>query len=300
MSFSTEVKDNIINLKFKNKCCKKSFLYGAAMGAEIADGRLSIKMTHKNSAAFTAEIAKNIFKVKDLTVDESKRGAICTTALHFSLPTAVKLLSDIDSGVNVCDELDEIFSCNSCASYFFAGAFCSCGSVSDPQKSYTAELLFHNKNRAMFTKNIFEGYTDLTPGMCKKSRGYSVYFRNGDGVAGLLTLFQINTVVFDFLNQQFENQLRFEEQRATNCVAKNIQKSVSASSVHTHAIQKLIDHDKFYLLSDELMLTAKLRIENPELSLKALASLHTPPITKSGLNHRLEKIIKISEELTED
>ena len=38
------------------------------------------------------------------------------------------------------------------------------------------------------------------------------------------------------------------------------------------------------------MQTALLRIENDDVSLSELALMHEPPISKSGLNHRLEKI----------
>jgi len=37
--------------------------------------------------------------------------------------------------------------------------------------------------------------------------------------------------------------------------------------------------------------TAMLRYEHPDLPLKDLAVLHNPPLTKSGLNHRLRKIV---------
>jgi DNA-binding protein WhiA len=50
-------------------------------------------------------------------------------------------------------------------------------------------------------------------------------------------------------------------------------------------------------LSEELRETARLRLENPDVSLAELALLHEPPITKSGLNHRIQKIIIAAEEL---
>ena len=42
---------------------------------------------------------------------------------------------------------------------------------------------------------------------------------------------------------------------------------------------------------------ALLRLENPDMSLKALGELLENPIGKSGVNHRLQKIHDFAEEL---
>ena len=49
-----------------------------------------------------------------------------------------------------------------------------------------------------------------------------------------------------------------------------------------------------HLLPDELKETATLREDFPELSLADLAAKHSPPITKSGLNHRLKKLLELA------
>jgi DNA-binding protein WhiA len=38
--------------------------------------------------------------------------------------------------------------------------------------------------------------------------------------------------------------------------------------------------------------TARIRAENEDATLYELAQLHNPPITKSGVNHRLKKIME--------
>ncbi len=297
MSFSTRVKKDIISFNFKNKCCKKAFFHGALMGADISDGNITLKVSDSEVADLLMYIASTVYKIREIDISETKRGFYNITTMKFSLRTAEMLLSDIDNGIDTDVVFDSLFACNSCLSYFFCGLFCAVGSVSDPEKSYMLELSLPNMQRAEKINDIFSTHTDLAPGMTKRKNGYSLFFRNGDAVGGFLTICHLSTIVFDFLNQQFENQLRADENRATNLVASNIQRAVNAGTPQIQAIQKLIEKDRFYMLSDELRQTARLRLENPELSLKALASLHNPPITKSGLNHRLEKIMKLSQEI---
>ena len=71
-------------------------------------------------------------------------------------------------------------------------------------------------------------------------------------------------------------------------------RAVSASAKHIQAIEKLKHNGKLYKLSDEIQTTAELRLENPDMPLIELARLHNPPITKSGLNHRISKIMDLA------
>ena len=45
---------------------------------------------------------------------------------------------------------------------------------------------------------------------------------------------------------------------------------------------------------------AVLRAENTEVSLKELGQMLTPPVGKSGVNHRLRKISEIADELRQN
>ena len=56
-----------------------------------------------------------------------------------------------------------------------------------------------------------------------------------------------------------------------------------------------MDSHRIDILAEELRETAMIRIDNPEATLTELALLHTPPISKSGLNHRLQKLCQEAE-----
>ena len=55
-------------------------------------------------------------------------------------------------------------------------------------------------------------------------------------------------------------------------------------------LEKLKENGFLEDLSREILVTAELRLEYPEATLSELAELHNPPISKSGLSHRLSKI----------
>ena len=62
------------------------------------------------------------------------------------------------------------------------------------------------------------------------------------------------------------------------------------------AINRLMEKGKFDSLPAELRQTALLRYQNPDAALDELARLHSPVISKSGLNHRLQKLLLAAEE----
>ena len=60
-------------------------------------------------------------------------------------------------------------------------------------------------------------------------------------------------------------------------------------------IEYLEKTDRLYSLPQELLTAALLRRDNPDATLKELCRVSTEPLTVSGLNHRLNKIITIYE-----
>ena len=60
------------------------------------------------------------------------------------------------------------------------------------------------------------------------------------------------------------------------------------------AIRKIEREIGIENLPENLQETALLRIANPEASLSDLAMLSDPPVSKSGLSHRLRKLVEIS------
>jgi DNA-binding protein WhiA len=85
----------------------------------------------------------------------------------------------------------------------------------------------------------------------------------------------------------------------TNFENANLEKISKASAEQIDAINLIIKKGKFDTLPDELKQTAKLRLDNIELSTQEIGVISNPPISKSGITHRMRKLINISKELEE-
>ena len=84
--------------------------------------------------------------------------------------------------------------------------------------------------------------------------------------------------------------------RACNCENANTQRTVSASVEVRFAIKRLRESGRFNSLPDELKKTAELREKYPEESLSDLVLLYEGGISRSGLNHRMKKLVELSKE----
>ncbi|MEG2036544.1 MAG: DNA-binding protein WhiA, partial [Ruthenibacterium sp.] len=65
------------------------------------------------------------------------------------------------------------------------------------------------------------------------------------------------------------------------------------------AIAYLRRHGALTVLPEALREAAKLREAMPDISLKDLAEQFEPPLSKSGLSHRMKKIEQLADEMRE-
>ncbi len=296
MSFSSQVKDELNSLQIKRNCCKKAYILGSLASAYVNEGIICVKVTEDSTAALLCGLLKTIYKIEP-EKREIKRGCYSATELRFRSAKITDFLSFADefSGSDEdIETLDSYFSCENCKRVFARAAFCTAGSISDPKKSYTFEIHAANDTRVWLIHSILEEIVSEAPGITSRNEKFSVFYKNNSAIEDALTVLGANKTLFEFLDSYVEKDLRNYENRATNCVTSNIAKSVSASAIYIEAIEALIATGAFEELSSEIRATAALKLANPSLTLSELAEIHTPTISKSGLNHRLKKILELA------
>lgn len=91
--------------------------------------------------------------------------------------------------------------------------------------------------------------------------------------------------------------LRNKTNRKTNSEIANINKTAQAAALQIEAIEKIKRCKGLNSLSDDLKQVALLRLEYPEYSLRDIGQELTPKISRSGVNHRIQRIMEIAEAL---
>ena len=291
MSFSNEVKAELLSLQLKKNCCKKALLLGLLYNADIdKSGVGSAEFFSLDAAKSAAEL---LGAVASPNITDMVRGGRHYYKLEFSSKSLASFAYKVENGESIYKAA--AFRCEICYAAFIRGVLISSSAVNDPRKGYHLEIALSADNAARLPAlaKVIE-YNGFEPKMLTREKKVSVYFKSNTQISDLLSFAGAMRSSFDFANVCIERDIRNNENRATNCVAKNISKSVGATRKQIDAINKLIECHRFDLLSKELAETATLRLENEDISLAELARLHEPPITKSGLSHRLAKICELA------
>lgn len=181
---------------------------------------------------------------------------------------------------------------------FVRGAFLSCGSVTDPEKGYHLEFAVSFRNLCMDICRIVREIQDCSVAIKMLSRGgaYIAYVKDSEQITDLLTYMGAVNASMSIMGTKMLKQVRNTANRRANSEIANLQKTASASANQIKAIKRLKKSGKYNLLPDELKIVADLRYEYPELTLRQLGEMLDPPISRSGVNHRLEKIIRFAED----
>lgn len=304
MSYSTKVKKALSEttaveigletgeIKTVNKCCALSFFYGAMLfSKKLNKDTMTISLENEKLLEILTYIMIHHFLAKP-TVRQIEKGGKTKFEVSFKRELIAKDLAEIlfdDSEV-----MPYYFECKNCLKYFVRGAFLTSGNITDPERDYRVEFVLGSLFLAKSLCEYIKGYIEAK--ITKRGSSYVVYIKGSERIETFCALIGAKTVAFDVIEKTIEKDKKNALNRQCNCDSANIKKTVSASVDVRLAIKKLRDSGKFSSLPDELKKTAELREEYPEESLSSLALLYEGGISRSGLNHRMKKLIELSKD----
>ena len=288
MSFSSDLKDEIIGTTYKNACCRRAIMLGAiASKAEVDENQATfLTIDNKDVISFLVQLFSEFYG-KDTEISAPTRGGR-GKILKIRSKAAKKFVDNLSADAMHFEK------CPFCKSSFIRGVFITTGRVSDPNKQFCLE--FSLKNRVDL---FLEYFGDLGFDFKTSSRGNEnlIYTKNSGTIEDFFGICELNSATFAIMNVKIANGLKNDANRLRNFDTVNISKAVDAAGAQYALIKKLDEKKLLNSLPEELIQTAKMRLTNPDMSLNQLALHSIPPISKSGLSHRMSKIMKLGEEL---
>ena len=168
------------------------------------------------------------------------------------------------------------------------------GSVTDPTKGYHLELTTTHRSVARELSTLLRE-ENFDPKEVQRGANHMTYFKQSEAIADFLTVIGAPLAAMELMNAKAEKDLRGGVNRRVNCDAANLDKAVEAAQSQIKAIRSLLERTGLEDLPPKLSEAARLRLDNPDLTLTELAALCDPPITKSSLSHRLKKLAELAE-----
>lgn len=293
-SFSQRTKEGLCRGENEKKCCRAAELCGIlCFAGKYKNGELKVSSETKCIVERFAQLAKRCFGA-EFKNGVGKSSFFCTTSDK-------KYINKICAALGIDDpnELlptEKVFANECCRGAFLRGAFLGGGTVIDPSKNYNMELVTYSRRLCdVLDKALNAAGLGFKKTFRKGS--YVLYAKNSETICDALTVIGAFSAQMEMLNVKIEREVRNDLNRAANSETANMDKVITAAIKQLRAIDKIEERMGIDNLPDELRDTARLRMENKDLSLEALGRMMTPPLTKSGVNHRLKKLMNIAETL---
>lgn len=282
MSFSSDIKEELSKVNnLKNKLILEAEFLGYILTGNTTNAEDKLEFITENE--FNIERFYRILFNLGIEYEPEVRGKVFVAIINKS--ETVEELMEIK-----LDQNDEIRKA------IVKGAFLGAGSITDPNKQYHLEIIFQEKNNAEYILNICKNYGIYLKLLDYKDK-YELYIKDGEEISKFLALLGANRGVLNFEDIRITKEIKNNVNRLVNCETANLNKIVNASVNQVNDIKLIQKLNKFEELPDYLKEIAILRLENPDMSLKALGELLEKPLGKSGVNHRLQKIHDFAEEL---
>lgn len=299
MSFSSEVKEELVHQIGSARHCQiaelTAFLLATGMNTEshiylkTENFRLAKKVCMLIYRLFGYSCQVCVRTYKEQKIPTLYEVAVLNKCQCKQIFQTCKLLES--------EELNHLITQKDCCKRaFIRGAFLVNGSVNNPEKSYHFEIACESESFALEIQEMMR-FFELDGKIVKRKKYHVVYLKEGSMIVDALNVMEAHRALMNMENIRILKDVRNQTNRKVNCDIANINKTLSAAQKQLEDI-RLIERKKgFSELSEGLRQVAELRLQEPELSLKELGELLNPPVSKSGVNHRLRKLSEIAETL---
>lgn len=310
MSFSSDTKEELIRLPLGKACCMLHEL-GAITQTSAS---LSIQGGGQVAVTFrleSAALARRVFMLL--------RGRLgVTPTLHFvqhprlggqrtavltlraedarRLLTALHMMEEKSDGSFRVERMAPRHNTTRqcCRRAFLRGAFLGAGSVTNPEKGYHFEFVamkpdFEKSLLEMLKKSGISGKVALRKG------NRVVYLKDSNQIADLLGLMGAHKSLMTMEEVRVQKDVLNRINRVMNCDQHNMEKQLDASQAQQEAIRYLARVKGLNTLPPALQAVARARLSHPDATLQQLGESMDPPVGKSGINHRLRKIVSMAQ-----
>ena len=299
MSFSADVKTEMAGSLPDRDCCRAAQAYGMLEFGHAFCGReISLQTEHEAVADLYASLTS---RVAGLEPPERQILPRRTARYVCDYPTDQQRRWLLERYGHTAEDVSVRLNranleCDECARALLRGAFLVCGAVTDPSRNYHLEFSVPYYNLSKDLLALLREM-DIPAKAVARSGSYVVYIKESERIEDCLTYLGAPHGALEMMNAKMLKSIRNDTNRRFNCENANIDKTVAASAAQAEALRRIERQRGLDSLPEELRELARLRLDNPDLSLRELGQALDPPLSRSGVNHRLERLLSLAQEL---
>ncbi len=299
MSFSSEAKKEIAAEMPDKLCCRTAQAYGMLQcGHAFSADEISLQTESTEIADTYDRLVSRICSIPRPVRDTLRRRTTLQQSTIADPAHRAAVLEHFGhSKGEVSLRLNRAnLDCDTCARAYLRGAFLVCGAVTDPERDYHLEFALPHYNLSRDLLTLLRE-VDFPAKSTTRGGNYIVYIKGSEAIEDCLTYLGATRAALEMMGVKMVKSIRNDTNRRLNFENANLDKTVQAAVVQRNALQRIEETCGLAALPDELQEIAQLRLDNPDLSLRDLGEMMDPPLSRSGVNHRLQRILKFAENL---
>ncbi len=306
MTFSSRTKDELVRTPMDRSCCLISELAAITQTSGslgfMGGGRFTVtyEVEHVGAARRIYRMLKEGLRLSpSLHVVEHRRlggqKTCVITVRETDAPKLLTVLDMMDGGIPMLRRSVPRGQLNRqcCRRAYLRGAYLGAGSMMNPEKGYLLEWVAEDASLAQTLDRVLEK-SGIRPRVSERRGQQVVSLRSGQPIVDVLAMMGASQAVMEMENVRITRHLRGNANRAANCDMHNTDRTMQAAQAQLEAIRELAE-DGLDNLPPALKSMAEIRLKNPELSLEDLGACMDPPLGKSGVNHRLRRLMALWE-----
>lgn len=312
MSFSTDTKSELSRIFPEEDCCRLAELAalirmsGTLQLTGLKKFNLKITTENPSTARKVFRYVKDLFKIHTEVMirrnPRLKKNNHYMMIVTHSMGSAIILkkigiFKKYNDSFHITYQIPKrLLKKGCCKRAYLRGAFLGGGSISDPEKTYHLEFVTSSLEHSEDLKDLINSF-NLNSKIIERKGSYVVYIKEGDQVVDILNIIGAHKALLDLENIRIYKQMRNDVNRIVNCETANLSKTVDAAMRQVKSIKYIQETIGLAKLPPNLREIAEMRLNFQDASLKELGQMLHPPLGKSGVNHRLRKIEKLTHQI---
>jgi len=309
MSFTAEVRDELARIRESRIECSKAelaalvHLEGTLGGSRSGHYRVEVATENAPVARKIITLAHNVYGLK--TEFTPRRNVLHKTNNYLiTFPSQSALAKVLDElgmmgGANpYWGVLPALVPDDECAIAYLRGAFLGAGFIADPKGDFHFEISVHSEQLGDDILALMQRF-DIEPKIIPRRNGWTIYMKGIEPIIDFLALVGAHNALLRAEDVRVYKSMRNDVNRRVNAEVANQMKATDAALSQIESIRTIDERVGLDSLPRALKEFARLRLANPELSLRELGEAAKPPLSKSAVNHRVRRIEEVAQSLSE-
>jgi len=306
MSFAKTVKEELVTLPINTQAQLAELLAFLHMNGEVqlthSGKHIQFRTNSPTVAKRFLQIVRSLYQADVHIIKKEQQALTKKPQIIMDIDSKVdQILSEMKLLESFQEAFEELIVEEDAYTAFLRAAFLSTGSVNHPKTAqYHLEMSHERDDIAIYIQKLMNHF-ELNAKMINRRNQHVIYLKDAEHISDFLMRLGAQNAVFQFEDLRIKRDFNNSINRVMNCEIANEKKVYEASLKQIEDIHIILKYN--IVVDEKIKRIMTLRLEHEEANLRELTEMYQgiyhETISKSGLNHRFEKIKQIATMLKE-